>query len=341
MIHCKRPVLAAITLALTLAACKSETTSQDEGAETTTQTSALSGEAPETKEPADDSGKPTVAVANAEDNSGVPVYLASIEKERITVSFHDVKDKERIALSKWLSEQIAKDPSSADDLIPTNHKLIPARYRKIKGYEILLPENSRASAKVKGFHYFQGASADHLVAVLDLPKEADNQAYGIARPEGTLSDEAKLEPAKDHTLSDDRKENFVKQMRSSISEKMLERDRKRLPIDMRADQFTITKAALPAPHEYVVAIDVRLGRDVADERISGLALLDKDYKVTTFVEPPNINLSHYKATLFLDLKDKSGVQMIYESTYYEGHFMHLLQFVDGKPQIIILEGDGA
>ena len=73
-------------------------------------------------------------------------------------------------------------------------------------------------------------------------------------------------------------------------------------------------------------------------------MLDENYEVLSFVEPPNINLSHYKATLFLDLgvKGNGSKQMIYESTYYEGHFMHLLHFTDdGKPQVVILEGDGA
>ena len=340
MSHQALATLVVLTLVATLTACKQESEATPQ--ETTTQTSALETTPPDDTQT--DKGKPTVEVVNEEGVKGTPVYLASIEKDRITVSFHDVKDKERLVLGEGLTEQIEKNPSSADDVIPSDNKVIPQRFREVKAYDILLPENSRVSAKVKGFHYFRGASSDHLLAVLDLPDEAANQAYGIARPAGTLSKEASLEPAKEYNLPEDKQEAFLKKAREAIAEKMLESDRTRLPVPLSMEHFVLTKGALPGENAYVAALDIRLGKDLADERISGLALLDENYEVLSFVEPPNINLSHYKATLFLDLgvKGNGSKQMIYESTYYEGHFMHLLHFTDdGKPQVVILEGDGA
>lgn len=341
MYHSTLETLVVLTLLTTLVACKQEAETPPQ--ETTTKISALETSPPDDTQ--EDKGKPTVEVVdNEKDTKSAPVYLASFEKDRITVSFHDVKDKERLVLGKWLTEQIEKNPSIADDVIDRDNKVIPERFREIEAYDILLPENSRTSAKVKGFHYFRGASADHLLAVLDLPENAENEAYGIARPAGTLAKEARLEPAKEHALPEDREEAFLKKTRATLAEKMLEADREKLPEALSPEHFVITEGDLPGENAYVAAIDIRLGQEVADERISGLALLDKNYEITSFIEPPNINLSHYKTTLFLDLgvEGNRSKQMIYESTYYEGHFMHLLHFTeDGKPQVVILEGDGA
>ena len=102
MSHQALATLVVLTLVATLTACKQESEATPQ--ETTTQTSALETTPPDDTQT--DKGKPTVEVVNEEGVKGTPVYLASIEKDRITVSFHDVKDKERPTPEGCISQSL-------------------------------------------------------------------------------------------------------------------------------------------------------------------------------------------------------------------------------------------
>jgi len=105
----------------------------------------------------------------------------------------------------------------------------------------------------------------------------------------------------------------------------------------------VVRGRFPAPHAMLVALVVPVTgeEEPVEEYVAALWLADDAGRLTEEVIGIDRGLDRYDIELLVDVGADGVDEVLFSSSYYEGHFEHLLTWNGAKPEFTTLAGDGA
>lgn len=336
-----RAPLALLLLCLgLLGACKEKTSVPTAKPSAAAQPDAQQGTA---AQPITQEELPRVASKGEETHAGkqatvlyhVDVVATEDGSTRARIELNDLTDDEMMAIRKERESFLA-----GDVLVPPTAPFISKRMRERTTYTVLQEGGEPITSTLVAFTYYEGAGEDHFIAVTKPEKPLKMEALTLATPEAGFAAGARIEKIAPKAPS----EAALKAIHAYLKERLLPEELSALPAALTAEHVTFAKDLALGPHAGIAAVKVvPKAREYPDEpMLTALLLLNERDEVSGMVESPALRIDYFTLASSVKTSAEARPTLLYESDYYEGHYMMLLRFDDtGKPLIVMMAGDGA
>lgn len=264
------------------------------------------------------------------------VYWAELGPTRSLVDIIDLPAAEGEAVGA-LVEQHGTFFEGPYGPVPADDPRVPSRFRVGQTLAVVT-ERGVVELKIVGFGAAGGASESHFFVVLEgLPSHAGLRGL-VLRPEHAAAT-AKLTPAVRGRGPGAVPRARVARARRSLLRTLRPFDRLRLGPELARSHAAAIRGRFPGGAALLVALGPR--SNDFDERATTLLLADARGELVRTLQPVERTLEQYRPLYTVDVDGDGIDEVVLESSYYEGAYLHLLHFSDGEIEVITLTGDGA
>lgn len=247
----------------------------------------------------------------------------------VTVEVRDLSSDEHQALLQVAAVHGYARP-------PTNAANLPPRFVVGDAYRVATSDGV-FDASLSGFELSYGGEGLHFFLVLRMG-EAGASGRGTAL--AGERDVAKFGVLRDGDQPADIAATYLAVVRAAFDEAGLDGKR------VEADALQVVRGKFPAPHVALIAVELGPPEDEDEdeptlEYLSALLLVDAEGKISGEVYSPDERLDHFSIGYLVDVDGDGVDEVLFNSSYYEGSYEHLLEWDDGRPTTTTLAGDGA
>lgn len=247
----------------------------------------------------------------------------------VTVEVRDLSSDEHQALLQVAAAYDYERP-------PANAANLPPRFVVGDAYRVATSDGV-FDASLTGFELSSGGEGLHFFLVLRMG-DAGASVSGTAL--ASKRDVAKFGVLRDGDQTQDAAATYLAAVRTAFDEAGLDGKR------VEADALQIVRGKFPAPHVALIAVELGPPEDEDEDEptlnyLSALLLGDAEGKISGEVYWPDERLDHFSIGYLVDVDGDGVDEVLYNSSYYEGSYEHLLEWDDGRPTTTTLAGDGA
>jgi len=264
------------------------------------------------------------------------VYWAEVGATRSLVDIIDLPAAEGEAVGS-LVEQHGTFFEGPYGAVPANDPRVPARFRLGQRLAVIT-ERGVVTLKVQGFGAAGGASESHFFLVLDgSPRHAGLR--GLVLPPEQVPAGVRLVPAAKGRRAGAVPPARLARARRNLLKALPAFERLRLGPELSRTRAYAIRGRFPGGARLLVALGpAEVG---FDERATALLLADARGRLVRTLQPVERTLEQYVPLYTVDL-DQDGIdEVVLQSSYYEGAYLHLLHFDEGEIEVLTLTGDGA